>query len=78
MACFNAYGLHFNDENSENMRSTCNKQCECDVCFRSIFDETKFLSFFFVISEGVRLIEHIASFSLFALLILFEEIQFSW
>ena len=35
-------------------------------------------AFFYLISEDVRLIEHIASFSLFALLILFEEIQFSW
>ena len=33
---------------------------------------------FFVISEDVRLIEYIASFSLFALMFLFEEIQFSW
>ena len=34
--------------------------------------------FFFVTSEDVRLIEYIASFSLFAFIFLFEEIQFSW
>ena len=34
---------------------------------------------FFVISEDVRLIEHVTSFSLFALVFLFEkEIQLSW
>ena len=61
----------------------------CELFSGTLFDVTEFpdvtfhngllsLSLSLLIRKVFRLIEHIASFSLFVLLILFEEIQFSW